>query len=257
MSKMSQKTQVIAATASAMVFSASCAQSQPPTATKATQITSSTRSSAQVAAPSDVVNRVRLFPRAGFASRLVARAFRDRTWMRPAALSIWQFVKKLPLKVRWTAYALKNTKPYKYVRLFTPSGSWGNVAEIEFYNGTTKLKGQPYGTFGSRDNSGNDFNKAFDGNTRTFFDAAAANAQYLGIEIKSGDTSSTQSSPVVLGKGLRRFHIGNSLTDTIGEYTQQIRYSGRLQRRLCGSTDDSWFAFVFKRAVGWRFRHQS
>jgi hypothetical protein len=80
----------------------------------------------------------------------------------------------------------------------------------------------PYGTFGSRDNSGNDYNKAFDSDTKTFFDAVAPNAQYLGIEIKSGNESSTPTSPVVIGNGLRAYHIGNSLTDGMNYYTQQL-----------------------------------
>jgi hypothetical protein len=48
-------------------------------------------------------------------------------------------------------------------------------------------RGAPYGTFGSRDNQRQRLHKAFDGDTKTFFDAVAPNAQYLGIEIKSGN----------------------------------------------------------------------
>jgi hypothetical protein len=109
------------------------------------------------------------------------------------------------------------------LRYFGPSGSYSTVAEIEFLSGNKKIEGTPYGTFGSRDNSGNDYNKAFDGDTKTFFDAVAPNSQYLGIEIKSSATAGTPAAaPIMTGKGLRSFHIGNSLTDGMGEYTREL-----------------------------------
>jgi hypothetical protein len=85
-----------------------------------------------------------------------------------------------------------------------------------------KIVGTPYGTFGSRDNSGNDYNRAFDGDTGTFFDAVAPTAQYLGIELKSGNESSTRTAPVVVGNDLRHYHIGNSLTDGMDAYTREL-----------------------------------
>src|SRR4028119_631796 len=89
-------------------------------------------------------------------------------------------IDKAPREGEWTRIALNNTKPYRFLRYFGPAGSYSTVAEIEFLNGTQVLAGTPYGTFGSRDNSGNDYNKAFDGDTKTFFDAAAPNSPDLG-----------------------------------------------------------------------------
>src|SRR4028119_236876 len=122
-------------------------------------------------------------------------------------------IDKAPREGEWTRLTLNNTQPYRFLRYFGPAGSYSTVAEIEFWSGDKKIEGTPYGTFGSRDNSGNAFNKAFDGDTKTFFDAVAPNAQYLGIEIKSGNQSSTSTAPVAVGNGLRAYHIGNSLTD--------------------------------------------
>jgi hypothetical protein len=50
----------------------------------------------------------------------------------------------------------------------------------------------------------------------------APTAQYLGIEVKSGNESSTRTAPVVVGNGLRHYHIGNSLTDGMDAYTREL-----------------------------------
>ncbi len=108
------------------------------------------------------------------------------------------------------------------MRYFGPSNSYSTVAELEFLSGKTKIEGTPYGTFGPRDNSGNNYSKAFDGDAATFFDAAAPSVQYLGIDTKKADEITAPLNPVVVGNGLRAFHIGNSLTDGMGEYVQQL-----------------------------------
>ena len=70
----------------------------------------------------------------------------------------------------------------RYLRYRGPNGSYGNVAEIEFYRGGVKLNGTGYGTFGSWNNSGNPFDKALDGNVETFFDAPDGDGGYVGID---------------------------------------------------------------------------
>ncbi|MDR1666136.1 MAG: discoidin domain-containing protein, partial [Bacteroidales bacterium] len=60
----------------------------------------------------------------------------------------------------------------RYVRYVPPPRSLCNVAEIEFYNADGKvLKGTPIGTSGSYNYGMMTFDKAFDGNTSTFYDA--------------------------------------------------------------------------------------
>jgi hypothetical protein len=169
-----------------------------------------------------VVNAVRFFPRAGFAAQMVGGEIQGSNESATGGFVTLVRIDKAPREGEWTRIALSNAKPYRFLRYFGPAGSYSTVAEIEFLSGNKKIEGMPYGTFGSRDNSGNDYNKAFDSDTKTFFDAVAPNAQYLGIEIKSGNESSTPTSPVVIGNGLRAYHIGNSLTDGMNYYTQQL-----------------------------------
>ena len=127
-----------------------------------------------------------------------------------------------PKEGEWTRLPLPDKKAYRFLRYFGPVNSHSTIAEMEFLSGEKKIEGTPYGTFGSRDNSGNDYTKAFDANTETYFDAVAPNSQYLGIEIKSAAASNAPVAPVVVGRGLRHYHIGNSLTDGMDGYTREL-----------------------------------
>jgi hypothetical protein len=176
-----------------------------------------------------VANRARLFPRAGFASRLVGGKFQGSNENATSGFVDLATIRKNPAEGKWLEVTFSNKTAYRCLRFFAPQESWANVAELEFYNGKIKVAGTPYGTFGSRDNNGNTFEKVFDGNTITFFDAAAPNSQYVGIEV-AGFASTTSTSvgamPVAAdGNARRHYHIGNSLTDTIGEYMQAIAKS--------------------------------
>jgi hypothetical protein len=167
-------------------------------------------------------NAVRIYPRAGFAAQMAGGEIQGSNESATGGFVTLAKIDKAPREGEWTRIAFNNTRPYRFLRYFGPAGSYSTVAEIEFLSGNNKIEGTPYGTFGSRDNSGNDYNKAFDGDTKTFFDAVAPNAQYLGIEIKSGNQSSAPTAPLVVGNGLRAYHIGNSLTDGMNYYTQQL-----------------------------------
>ena len=63
-----------------------------------------------------------------------------------------------------------------------PNGSYGNVAEIEFYRDGTKINGTGFGTAGSWQNRGATFPKALDGNVDTYFDGPTGNGNYVGID---------------------------------------------------------------------------
>jgi hypothetical protein len=71
---------------------------------------------------------------------------------------------------------------WRYLRYRGPANSNCNVNEIEFYRNGKKLVGTPFGTAGSHQDGGNTFDKAFDGNTSTFFDAPIPDGAYVGID---------------------------------------------------------------------------
>jgi hypothetical protein len=70
---------------------------------------------------------------------------------------------------------------YRYLRYRAPNGSYGNVAEIEFYRNGAKLTGTGFGTPGSWSNLGNTFAKALDGDVKTYFDGPVSDGNYVGI----------------------------------------------------------------------------
>jgi hypothetical protein len=83
----------------------------------------------------------------------------------------------------YTELGFSNTTPYRYVKYWGPPGSYGQVAEIEFYSDTTRLAGSGFGTSGSR--SENPWPNALDGSTSSFFDGPLANDIYVGIDAAS------------------------------------------------------------------------
>lgn len=171
-----------------------------------------------------ICNRVRFFPRAGFAERMVHGKFQGGNVGPTSDFTDLATVTTTPAEGQWSELRFENKNAFKYLRYFAPPGSWGNVAEVEFYHDNTKLRGETFGTFGSRDESGNTYLKAFDGDTKTFYDAPLADDQYVGIALSLGVAAST-AAPAKTGQGRRHYHLGNSLTDTIGEFTHEIAKS--------------------------------
>jgi hypothetical protein len=72
---------------------------------------------------------------------------------------------------------------YRFVKIETPPNSYASVAEIEFYSGEKRLQGKGFGTNGSRDNKGNTFEKALDGDPETYFEGPEHAGQYVGIDL--------------------------------------------------------------------------
>lgn len=83
---------------------------------------------------------------------------------------------------------------YRFLKIETPPNSHGGVAEIEFYAAGTRLNGQGFGTTGSRNDSGNTFDRALDGDTTTYFEGRNHDNQYVGLDL--GDA--VQVTPLVV-----------------------------------------------------------
>ena len=134
-------------------------------------------------APTPVVQtgKVRFFPRAGCTDRMLGGRFQgSRDGVSYADLYT---ITSIPADRQWTEAALAaDPKAYRFLRYLSPDGGWGNVSEVEFYSGTTKLTGTPFGSPGSYYNSGNTFSKVFDGDTATCFDGPGPNGNFAGID---------------------------------------------------------------------------
>jgi hypothetical protein len=130
-----------------------------------------------------VLTRVRFFPRDGQASRMVKGRFSGSNTSATNDFVTLHEIREAPPEGQWSEVSVRNDAVYRFVKYEAPNGSWGNVAEVEFYGGDRKLAGTPFGTVGSRDNKGNDFRKALDGDPATFFDGVGPNGQYVGIDL--------------------------------------------------------------------------
>jgi len=124
---------------------------------------------------------VRYYPREGATTKMIGGVF-EGTNGDPVAgpyTAIHTITTNPPLS--WSAVNV-NLGNYRHLRYRAPNGSYGNVAEIEFYRAGVKLTGTGFGTPGSWNNVGNTFAKALDGNPQTYFDGPVSNGNYVGID---------------------------------------------------------------------------
>lgn len=152
--------------------------------------TSSTSSSSSSSGSN--CNRIRFYPRDGNAARMVNGRFTGNNQGPTNAGFVLHTVTTTPANGQWVDVTFTNPTVYRYLKYEAPNGSWGNIAEVEFYNGNTKLSGTQFGTSGANPaNPSATFDKALDGNTATFFDASSADSQYLGIDLGANVICST------------------------------------------------------------------
>ena len=83
----------------------------------------------------------------------------------------------------WVELTFANPAAYRYVKFYGAPASYGALAEVEFYAGDVRLSGAQFGTDGSRDDSGNTFDRALDGDPATFFEGPLANDGYVGLDV--------------------------------------------------------------------------
>jgi hypothetical protein len=155
----------------------------------------------------DLITRIRYYPRPGLGSRMGGGIFEGTNGSEDSGPYATLYTIGSGPADQWTEVT-SFTNPdigYRYIRYRQPNAGACNVAEIEFYRGPVKATGTPFGTPGSWSNSGNDFTKAFDNNTATFFDAPVDAGAYCGLDLVGGMTVRIGRSSTVIGdaRGLR------------------------------------------------------
>jgi len=149
-------------------------------------------------AQSSGASQVRYFPRVGYEYRMVGGQFQgsadNSTW------TALYTITTAPSDAYTTATLTTDLRTFRYLRYLAPDGTYGNVAEVEFDSGTganaIKLTGTSIGTPGSYYGSGNDFTKAVDGDTGTYFDAPyPGNGDYVGIDQGTGNVGQVRFAP--------------------------------------------------------------
>jgi len=106
-------------------------------------------------------------------------------------------IEATPARAQWSELSFANTTAYRWVKYYGPPGSYGAVAELEFYQGSERLSGKGFGTSGSRDDAGNTFDRALDGDTSSFFEGPQGSDQYVGLDFGGDNVAATPTlSPV-------------------------------------------------------------
>jgi hypothetical protein len=109
---------------------------------------------------------------------------------------------------RFSTAKIRNTGRFRYLRYVSPEKSNCNVAEIMFYNDRgDKLGGKPIGTPGAYNNSNMTFDKAFDGDISTFYDALSDSDSWTGLDLGEAQTiSEIRYLPRNEGNGIYEGH---------------------------------------------------
>lgn len=137
------------------------------------------------------LSRIRYVPRINYANRMLNGKFQASNTADFSSGVVDLFTITTTPAAGWNEQTIANTNAYRYVRYLSPSGSYGNVAEIEVYTPTaTTFTGTPIGTAGSYNNLGNTIAKVFDGDTSTYFDSPAANKDnaWVGLDLGTAKT---------------------------------------------------------------------
>jgi hypothetical protein len=110
----------------------------------------------------------------------------------------------------WQEFNFTNSIAYSSIRFLASNTGWGELVELEFYNGATKLSGIPFGT----DNYG----FAFDNSNTTMWHAqAAAGPQNIaGLNLTGcGSTCTTPAAPTISKTAGTTVCLANNQTVTL------------------------------------------
>jgi hypothetical protein len=141
-----------------------------------------------------VITSIAYASRSGFSSRMNGGVFQasNSSTFSTGVVNLYTIASNAnPSSTALTTQPINATTAYRYVRYLSPSGSYGNIAELQFSGRSlSPLIGTTIGTSGSYENDGNTSAKATDGNLTTFFDGPAANGNWVGLDL--GATESIQ-----------------------------------------------------------------
>jgi len=148
--------------------------------------------------PPLVVNRVRFFPAPEREQAMVGGKITGSNVSQTEGFKVLAEIKTAPKRGEWSELKFENAAPYRWVRYEAPAGSRGNIAELEFYSGETKLKGAGFGSAGSLAPGGH-WKTVLDGKTETWFNSNSTDGQYVGLDLE--DQAATARPVIAPGGG--------------------------------------------------------
>jgi len=85
---------------------------------------------------SRIINKIRFYPRNGYAHRMIGGKFQGSDTPDFAEVEDLYTITSMPAS-GWNEVTISNTTPFDFVRYLGPNGSYGNIAEMEFYEAPT------------------------------------------------------------------------------------------------------------------------
>lgn len=135
-----------------------------------------------------VITKVRFQPAAGQAADMVGGHFAGSNTGQTFGFTVLATIGSEPAEGQMTELSFSNTTPYRYVIYEGPEGSRGIVAEVEFFEGNSKLSGTAFGVAGQHDNGvQSEFPKALDGDATTYYEAPIENGAYAGLDLSTAE----------------------------------------------------------------------
>ena len=137
------------------------------------------------------VSRIGYAPRNGFANRMVGGVFQASNAADFSSGVVTAYtITAAPAVGALTTVTPSTTAAYRYWRYVAPAGSYGNIAEFQLFGPAAtppvQLTGTTTGTAGANAlNPTATVAKATDGDLTTFFDSAAANGNYVQLDLGS------------------------------------------------------------------------
>jgi len=128
-----------------------------------------------------IFNRARFYPAPGKEQAMLGGKFSGSNVSPNAGFELLGEIKTAPAPNQWNELAIPNTKPYRWLRYDAPAGSYGMVAELEFYAGDRKLAGSPYGSIAQRD-PGAAYGRAMDGKTNSVWESDNPDGQFVALD---------------------------------------------------------------------------
>jgi CubicO group peptidase (beta-lactamase class C family) len=139
-------------------------------------------------------NRARFFPAAGHEQAMLHGKFCGSNASAKSGYEVLAEITAAPPAGKWTEISFPNTKAYRWIRYEAPPGSYGMVAEMEFYFGKRKGHGRMFGSLGWHSEGAEratNWPRAFDKKTDTWFCSDTSDGQYVGMDM--GDWATAQT----------------------------------------------------------------
>ncbi len=130
-----------------------------------------------------VLIKVRLLPKPGTAGMLKGARITGSNEGPTTAFVELARIERSPAGDGWLELVVPPGKVYRFIKIESAKGTGLALAEIEFYSPVGRLKGNGFGT-SVGNNKSVTFDKAFDGDPKTYFESPAENS-YVGIDLGS------------------------------------------------------------------------